>query len=92
MKKVWQWMKDNIFVKDMFVFILFGAIIFYIPAWGSIILGMVLHNEFIYAFAGTYVLVWAGPFTPTVPAIMAIAVFLKTIYKKFIRSDDDEAV
>lgn len=93
MKRFWQWMKDNVFVKDMFAFLLVAAIIFYIPAWGAIVLGSALNNNYIYAFAGTYVLVWAGPFTPTIPAIFAIAVFLKQLYKRITRrSDEDETV
>lgn len=93
MKRFWQWMKDNVFVKDMFVYILIATIIFYIPAWGALIVGFTLQNNYIYGFAATYVLVWAGPFTPTIPAIFAIAVFIKQVFKKITNgSDDDETI
>lgn len=93
MKRFWNWLKVNVFVKDMFIYILIAGIIFYIPAWGAIILGYVLNNNFIYAFAPTYILIWAGPFTPTIPAILGIAVFLKQVHKRITRrSDKDETV
>ena len=93
MKRFMKWMKDNIFVKDMFIYILLAAIVFYIPAWGSLIIGYVLDEPVIYAFAPTYVLVWAGPFTPTIPAIFGLAVFFKQVYKRITRrSDEDETV
>lgn len=88
-----KWLKENIFVKDMFIYILIGAIIFYIPAWGAVILGFTFNNDYIFGFAATYVLVWAGPFTPTIPAIFGIAVFLKQLHKRIKKeSDEDETV
>jgi len=88
-----KWLKENIFVKDMFIYILLGVIIFYIPAWGAVILGFTLQNDYIFGFAATYVLVWAGPFTPTIPAILAIAVFLKQLFKrKSKESEEDETI
>ena len=78
---MWKWLKENIFVKEMFIYIFFAAIIFYIPAWGSLVLAAVTHNEYFVVFAGLYVGVWAGPFTPTIPAILGIAVFLKQLFK-----------
>lgn len=88
-----KWLKENIFVKDMFVYIVLGAIIFYIPAWGSLVLGYVFHNNYYYVFAGTYVALWAGPFTPTIPAIFAIAVAIKSLFKKRKKgSNEDETI
>ncbi len=77
-----KWLKENIFVKDMFLYILIGAIIFYIPAWGSFILGLILNNDILLGFSAAYVLIWAGPFTPTIPAIFSIAVAMKQLVKK----------
>ncbi len=76
-----KWLKENIFVKEMFIYILIAVVIFYIPAWGSLILGYITGNHYYYAFSATYVLMWAGPFTPTIPAIFAIAVFIKQLFK-----------
>lgn len=79
---MWNWLKENIFVKDMFIYILIGAVIFYIPAWGAGILGVITGNGYYYVFSASYVLVWAGPFTPTIPAIIGLAVFLKQVVKR----------
>jgi hypothetical protein len=77
-----KWLKENIFVKDMFLYILIGAIIFYIPAWGSLILGFVFNSEILLAFSAAYVLIWAGPLTPTIPAIFSIAIAIKQLVKR----------
>jgi len=77
-----KWLKENIFVKDMFLYILIAAVIFYAPAWISIIYGFIMQNDYLFGFSAAYVLVWAGPFTPTIPAILAIAVFLKQLVKR----------
>ena len=82
---MWKWIRENIFVKDMFLYILFGAIVFYIPAWVALVLGVIFSNELLITFSATYVLVWMGPFTPTIPAILAIAVFLKEVVKRIRR-------
>ena len=79
---MWKWIKENIFVKDMFLYVLIGAIIFYIPAWVALIVGVILNEDLLITFSATYVLVWMGPFTPTVPAILAIAIFLKEVIKR----------
>jgi len=80
---MWKWLKDNIFVKDMFLYILIGAIIFYSPSWGAFIIGITFSSEILIGFSITYILVWAGPFTPTIPAILSIAVSLKQIVKRY---------
>jgi len=41
-----------------------------------------MQNDYLFGFSAAYVLVWAGPFTPTIPAILAIAVFLKQLVKR----------
>jgi len=80
---MWKWLRENVFSKDMFIYILFGGIIFYTPSWGAFILGIIFGSEILLAFSLTYVLVWAGPFTPTVPAILSIAVALKQLVKRY---------
>lgn len=77
-----KWLKENIFVKDMFLYILIGALIFYIPAWVSFILGLVFNIEILLAFSAAYVLIWAGPLTPTIPVIFSIAIAIKQLVKK----------
>ncbi len=79
---MWKWIRENIFVKDMFLYIFIGAVIFYIPAWVALIVGIVLNEELYILFSATYVFAWMGPFTPTVPAILAIAIFIKELIKE----------
>ena len=90
---MWKWLKENIFVKEMFIYILIAAIIFYIPAWGAVVSGFIFHEPGFYVFAASYVAVWAGPFTPTIPAILGLAVGLKQLIKQLRKGrDDDETV
>lgn len=84
-----KWLKENIFVKDMFVYILIAAIIFYIPSWVSFIYGFILDKDALFGVSAAWILIWAGPFTPTIPAIFAIAVFLKQIVKR-LRKEKEE--
>ncbi len=85
-----KWLKDNIFVKDMFLYIATAAIIFYIPTWVSIIYGKITGNDLLYGVSAAWVLIWAGPFTPTIPIILAIAVFLKQVVKRIKGKKDEE--
>ena len=32
---MWNWLKENIFVKDMFIYIVIAAVIFYIATVGN---------------------------------------------------------
>jgi CHASE2 domain-containing sensor protein len=91
---MWNWLKKNIFVKEMFIYLLVAAIIFYIPAWGAVVTGYIFDESGFYIFAGSYVAIWAGPFTPTIPAILGIAVGLKQIIAKLTNKgrDDDETI
>lgn len=85
-----NWMKENIFVKDMFIYIVLSAIIFYIPSWGAAIVGLVTRETGYYIFAGSYIALWAGPFTPTIPAILGLAVAIKQLLKRSKNKGDDE--
>ena len=85
---MWKWLKENIFSKDMFLYIFIGGIIFYTPSWGAFIIGIIFNNDLFVAFSLTYVLVWAGPFTPTIPAILSIAVALKQLIKRYKKSKE----
>lgn len=77
-----KWLKDNVFVKDMFLYIVIATIIFYIPTWVTALYALISGQELLYGVAGAWVLVWAGPFTPTIPIIFAIAIFIKQVVKK----------
>lgn len=77
-----KWLKENIFVKDMFVYILIACIIFYSPSWISLIYAFTTGKELYFGGAAAWVLLWAGPLTPTIPIILAIAIGLKQIVKR----------
>lgn len=85
---MWKWIKENIFVKDMFLYIVVSAIIFYAPSWVTFIIGMTSGNDVLIGFSATYVLLWAGPFTPTIPAILAMAVAIKQLVKRIRRCEE----
>ncbi|MBN2604902.1 MAG: hypothetical protein JXR62_03675 [Bacilli bacterium] len=82
---MWNWLKENIFVRDMFLYLLFAAFIFYAPSWVAFIIGISMQNQILLAFSATYVLIWFGPFTPTIPAIFSIAIMLKQLVKRINR-------
>ncbi len=77
-----KWLKENIFVKDMFLYILIGGIIFFIPSWIAFTIGVVIGSEMLVAFGAAYILLWVGPLTPTIPAIFSIAIALKQLVKR----------
>lgn len=85
-----KWLKENIFVKDMFIYIVLAVIIFYIPAWVSVLLGVLNGSTILIGFGSAYVLLWAGPFTPTIPAIFAIAVLLKQLVKSVTKKREED--
>jgi len=84
-----KWLKENIFVKEMFIYIVFAALIFYIPLWVFLYYAYVTSNDYLYGLGFAYVAFWAGPFTPTIPIIFAIAVFLKQLVKRLRRKRSD---
>lgn len=85
-----KWLKENIFVKDMFIYLFIATIIFYTPTWVSALYGMITGNNLLYGISTAWVLIWAGPFTPTIPIIFAIALFLKGIVNRITGKKDEE--
>ena len=77
-----KWLKENIFVKDMFLYIIIGGIIFFIPSWIAFTIGIVIDSDVLLAFSAAYILLWVGPLTPTIPAIFAIAIAVKQLVKR----------
>jgi hypothetical protein len=89
LEKWYIWLKKNIFIKEMFIYIVIAALIFYIPLWIFIYYGKLTGNDYLYGLGIAYVAFWAGPFTPTIPIILAIAIFLKQIIKKIYHRKED---
>jgi hypothetical protein len=77
-----KWLKENIFIKDMFIYIMIAIMIFYIPSWGSFIIAIITRNEYYYAVSIGWIILWAGPFTPTIPIILGIAISIQQITKR----------
>ena len=87
-----KWLKENIFIKNIFIYILLAAIIFYIPAWGLLIYGFITSHPEYYIISGSYIAIWAGPLTPTVPVIIAIAIAIKQLVKRKKEHEKDETI
>ena len=77
---VWIWCKENIFKKDMIVWIIIAELIFWSPVIVSFILGS--FNAWWYGVGSAFILFWAGPFTPAVPLQIGLAIGLRKIYSK----------
>ena len=78
LKKAWRWCKENVFKKDIIVWVII-AIIFWSPVIVSFILGS--FNAWWYGVGSAFILFWAG-FTPAVPLQIGLAIGLRKIYIK----------
>ncbi|MCK5762110.1 MAG: hypothetical protein KAH16_04335 [Candidatus Izimaplasma sp.] len=80
-----KWLNENVFVKDMFLYILVAGIIFFIPSWVAFTIGIVTDNDVLLGFSGAYILLWVGPLTPTIPFIFGLAIALKQTIKNIMK-------
>lgn len=76
----WIWCKENIFKKDIIVWVIIAELIFWSPVIVSFILGS--FNAWWYGVGSAFILFWAGPFTPAVPLQIGLAIGLRKIYNK----------
>lgn len=91
LSKTWKWLRKNVFCKEMILWILIAEIIFWLPAIVCIIFALCI-NGWWWTAVGTYVLFWAGPFTPAMGLQFGLALLLKKIFKrkeKVITSNSD---
>ena len=77
-KKVWQWLKKNVFVKEMIVYVLIAEAIFWSPCIVSGILAVTV-SAWYWTVFGAVCAFWAGPFTPAVPLQLGLAILIKKI-------------
>lgn len=79
-KQAWQWLRKNVFNKEMIFYVLIAELIFWSPVIVSFILGS--FNAWWYGVGSAFIVFWAGPFTPAVPLQIGLAIGLRKIYSK----------
>ena len=69
--------------KDVRTIALFFAVVIvgYSPAWGGLILYVLSGNEWFLAGATSWVLFWAGPFTPFFPLCLAVTLAIRRLLR-----------
>ena len=76
----WKWCKENVFKRDIIIWIIIAELIFWSPVIVSLILAQ--FNAWWYGVGSVFILFWAGPFTPAVPLQIGLAIGLRKIYNK----------
>lgn len=76
----WVWSE----CKDWRTLLLFGIVVvlMYTPVWLGYILYFVFKSKWAMGIASTYLVFWAGPFTPYFPLCVAITFGIKKIIEK----------
>lgn len=81
LKKLWLWLRKNVFNKEMILYVLIAEAIFWSPCIVTGILAITIDAWWWTAFGGICAF-WAGPFTPAVPLQMALAIAIKKIVER----------
>ena len=81
LKRLWQWLRKNVFNKEMFVWVIIAELIFWAPCIVTGLLAVIIDPWWWTAF-GAICAFWAGPFTPAVPLQIGLAIALKKLYEK----------
>ena len=84
LKRLWQWLRKNVFNKEMFVWVVIAELIFWSPCIVTGLLAVIIDPWWWTAF-GAFCAFWAGPFTPAVPLQIGLAIALKKLYEKIKR-------
>ena len=84
LKRLWQWLRKNVFNKEMFVWVVIAELIFWSPCIVTGLLAVIIDPWWWTAFGASWA-VWAGPFTPAVPLQIGLAIALKKLYEKIKR-------
>ena len=81
LKKCWQWLKENVFTKDMIIPFIIAEIIFWSPC---IVTGLlaVLVSPWWWTVFSAIIAFWAGPFTPALPLQFGLAVIIKKLFRR----------
>ncbi len=78
-KQLWQWLRKNVFNKEMLLWVIIAELIFWSPCIVTGFLALCVNKWWWTAF-GAIVVFWSGPFTPAVPLQIALALGLKKLY------------
>lgn len=81
LRKMWLWLRKEVFVKDMIVYIIISELIFWSPVIVVIILALII-NPWFWTICGAIILFWSGPFTPAIPLQLGLALVIKKIVAK----------
>lgn len=78
-KKIINWIKNNITRKSYLICLLIAEVIFWLPNIVTAILAITVSKWFWTIFTAIIVF-WSGPFTPAVPLQLALALVIEKIY------------
>lgn len=78
LKKFWQWMKKEIFNKQMLLWFVIAEIIFWLPCVVGAILGICV-NAWFWTICTVYIGFWVAPLTPAIPLQIGLAYGLKKL-------------
>lgn len=91
LKRMWAWLRKNVFNAEMFVFVLIAELIFWSPCIVTAILAWLINPWYWTAFSAIC-LFWTGPFTPAMPLQLGLAVLLKKLWQKIKRAKSKKDV
>lgn len=80
-KKLWGWLRKNVFNKQMIVYVLIAEAIFWSPCIVTGILAVTISAWWWTVFSAICVF-WAGPLTPAVPLQIGLALLIKRIVER----------
>ena len=86
----WVWKE----CKDWHTLVLFiiVVIVMYTPVWGGYLLYFLFKSKWAMGVASTYLVFWAGPFTPYFPLCIAITLGIKKLFDKFKSKRDKREI
>ena len=89
LKKLWKFLRKNVFNKDCALAAIIVEIVFWIPVWVPILINFITGNPWWLTVSAAVCLFWAGPFTPAVPLQIALIIWLSKILNKKKEKEKD---
>lgn len=81
LKKLWRWLRINVFNKKMIVYMLISELIFWSPCIVTGIMALCV-DPWWWSATTTIILFWAGPFTPAIELQIGLALLIKKIVER----------
>lgn len=81
-KKIWNFLRREIFNKECILGALIVEIIFWTPVWVPVLINFITGNPWWLTISGAVCLFWAGPFTPAIPLQLALIAAINKLIKK----------